>query len=49
MKAKSYSARKRRTIAVRLGKKAKRGLYTVTMRAERPGDVAELALLSRYL
>ena len=49
IKAKSYNAGGRRTMTVRLGRKAKRGLYSVTLKAERPGAAAEHTLFSRYL
>jgi hypothetical protein len=48
-KARSYGANGKRTVVIRLGRKAKRGLYTVKLKAERPGRVSELVLYSRYL
>ena len=36
-------------VRIRLGRKAKRGAYRVTLKAERPGRVSELTLRSRYL
>ena len=49
IKAKSYTPGGRRTVVIRFGRKGKRGLYSVTAKAERPGRVAEHTLFSRYL
>ena len=45
----TYGPRSKRTVVIRLGRKAKRGLYTVRLKAERPGRATELTLFSRYL
>ncbi len=37
------------TVKIRLGRKAKRGAYRVTLKAVRPGQVSELTLFARYL
>ena len=47
-KPRSYQARGKRTVVIRLGRKGKRGLYTVRLKAERPGRSSELTLFSRY-
>jgi hypothetical protein len=44
-----YLANQKHTVVVRLGRKGKRGLYTIKLKAERPGRGSELALYSRYL
>ena len=48
IKPKSYPRGKSR-VRIRLGRKAKRGAYRVTLKAERPGRVSELTLRARYL
>jgi hypothetical protein len=46
--AQSY-ARGRHSVRLRPRKTAKRGTYTVTLKADRPGQASELTLYSRYL
>ena len=45
----TYGPRSKRTVVIRLGRKAKRGLYTVRLKAVAPGRGTELTLFSRYL
>jgi hypothetical protein len=48
LKAKSY-ARGKNVKKIRLGRKAKRGSYRVTLKATHPGRASELTLFARYL
>ena len=45
----TYGPNSKRTVVIRLGRKAKRGLYTVRLKATAPGRGTELTLFSRYL
>jgi hypothetical protein len=48
VKRKIY-ARGKSTVKIRLGRRAKRGAYRVTLKANAPGHVSELTLRARYL
>ena len=48
-KAKSYPRKRRHKIKLRLGRKAKRGVYEFRLKARRPGQASEQVLFSRYL
>ena len=46
---KSSYPRGKSLVQIRLGRKAKRGAYRVTLKAKRPGSVSQLTLRARYL
>lgn len=48
-KAKSYPRKRRHKLRLRLGRKAKRGVYEFRMKANRQGGASEQVLFSRYL
>ena len=48
-KAKSYPRKRRHTLRLRVGGKAKRGVYEFRLKADRPGEANEKVLYSRKL
>jgi uncharacterized protein YfaS (alpha-2-macroglobulin family) len=48
IRAASYDQGKNR-VRIRLGRKAKRGAYRITLKANTPGHVSERTLRARYL
>jgi len=49
IKPETYREDSKHTVVIRLGRKAKRGLHVIKLKAEAPGSASELTLFSRYL
>ena len=49
IKARNYERATKNTVVIRLGRKARRGLHAVRLKAVAPGRTTELTLYSRYL